>query len=34
MAVSEETVKMHLANGMRALANVLYSEPEDLRRNA
>ena len=32
MGVSEETVKMHLTNGMRALANILYSEPEDLRR--
>lgn len=34
MGVSEETVKMHIANGMRAIANVLYSEPEDLRRKA
>jgi RNA polymerase sigma factor (sigma-70 family) len=34
MGVGEETVKMHLTNGMRALADILYSEPEDLRRNA
>ncbi len=27
MGVSEETVKMHLANGMRALADALYSVP-------
>jgi len=34
MGVGEETVKMHLTNGMRALADILYGEPEDLRRNA
>ena len=33
MGIGEETVKMHLANGMRALANILYSDPEDLRRS-
>ncbi|HTO39762.1 MAG TPA: RNA polymerase sigma factor [Rhizomicrobium sp.] len=32
MGVGEETVKRHLTNGMRALANFLYGEPTDLRR--
>ena len=32
MNVGEETIKRHLTNGMRALADILYSEPEDLRR--
>lgn len=34
MGISEETVKMHIANGMRSLANILYSEPENFGRNA
>jgi RNA polymerase sigma factor (sigma-70 family) len=32
MGVSEATVTEHLTKGMRALANILYSEPADLRR--
>ena len=32
MGVGEETVKRHLTNGMRALADFLYGEPTDLRR--
>jgi RNA polymerase sigma factor (sigma-70 family) len=32
MGVGEETVKRHLANGMRAIANFLYSEAPDLGR--
>lgn len=34
MNVGEETVKRHLTNGMRALADILYSEIEDLRRKS
>jgi RNA polymerase sigma factor (sigma-70 family) len=34
MNVGEETVKRHLTNGMRALADCLYSESEDLRRKS
>jgi RNA polymerase sigma factor (sigma-70 family) len=34
MNVGEETIKRHLTNGMRALADFLYSEPEDLRRKS
>jgi len=34
MNVGEETVKRHLTNGMRALADILYSESEDLRRKS
>jgi len=34
MGVSEETVKMHLANGMRALADALYSVPANPERSA
>lgn len=30
MGVGEETVKRHLTNGMRSLANFLFSEPADL----
>jgi RNA polymerase sigma-70 factor (ECF subfamily) len=32
MGVGEETVKRHLTNGMRALADFLYGEPADLRK--
>lgn len=32
MGVGEETVKRHLTNGMRALADFLYGEPTDLRK--
>jgi len=34
MGVGEETVKMHLANGMRALADALYGEPANPGRDA
>ncbi|HEV2561180.1 MAG TPA: RNA polymerase sigma factor [Rhizomicrobium sp.] len=32
MGVSEGTVSEHLAKGMRALADILYGDPVDLRR--
>jgi len=34
MGITEDTVAEHLSAGMRALANVLYSEPSDLRRKS
>ena len=34
MGISEETVKWHLANGMRALADMLYGEPGELGRKS
>lgn len=34
MGVGEETVKRHLTNGMRALADMLYSGASDLGRKA
>jgi RNA polymerase sigma factor (sigma-70 family) len=33
MGVSEDTVTEHLTKGMRALANILYGEPDELWRN-
>jgi RNA polymerase sigma factor (sigma-70 family) len=32
MGITEDTVAEHLSSGMRALANLLYSEPADVRR--
>jgi len=32
MGIGDETVKWHLAKAMRALADILYSDPADLRR--
>jgi RNA polymerase sigma factor (sigma-70 family) len=32
MGIAEKTVKCHLNDGVRALANILYSEKPDLRR--
>ena len=32
LGISEETVKWHLANGMAALAEILYGEQTDSRR--
>jgi len=32
MGVSEDTVTEHIAKGMRALADILYAAPADLRR--
>jgi RNA polymerase sigma factor (sigma-70 family) len=32
MGISGDTVKWHLAQGMRALADILYGEPADLRK--
>ena len=34
MGISEATVTEHLTKGMRALANILYGEPADLRRKS
>jgi RNA polymerase sigma factor (sigma-70 family) len=34
MGVSEATVTEHLTKGMRALANILYGEPADIRRKS
>ncbi len=34
MGISEETVKWHLAKGMRALADMLYGDPGDLGRKS
>jgi RNA polymerase sigma factor (sigma-70 family) len=31
MGITEKTVKRHLADGVRALADMLYGEPSDLR---
>jgi RNA polymerase sigma factor (sigma-70 family) len=31
MGVAEKTVKRHLTDGVRALANILYAEPTDFR---
>jgi RNA polymerase sigma-70 factor (ECF subfamily) len=32
MGITEKTVSEHLTNGVRALANLLYAEPEMVRR--
>ena len=32
MGITEKTVSEHLTNGVRALANLLYAEPETVRR--
>jgi hypothetical protein len=34
MGVTERTVNRHIAEGMRALADMLYSEAADLRRKS
>ena len=34
MGIGEETVKWHLAEGMRALANMVYGEPGELGRKS
>ena len=34
MGITEDTVAEHLSHGMRAIANILYSEPADLRRKS
>ena len=34
MGIGEETVKWHLAKGMRALADMLYGEPGELGRKS
>ncbi|HUJ04227.1 MAG TPA: sigma-70 family RNA polymerase sigma factor [Rhizomicrobium sp.] len=32
MGISESTVSIHLANGIRALVDILYGDPADVRR--
>jgi RNA polymerase sigma-70 factor (ECF subfamily) len=34
MGVGEETVKRHLTNGIREIADILYGEPTDLRKKS
>lgn len=34
MGISEAAVSVHIDNGIRALANVLYGDPADLRRKS
>jgi RNA polymerase sigma factor (sigma-70 family) len=33
LGITEDTVAEHLSNGMRALANLLHGEPQELRRS-